>query len=105
MSNLNKNKLKSFSKSKCNKNALKNLIVSGRESKNYSQRKLARRIGLSNATISDLERGEVQKPSVEILIKISEELNISIKKLLKAAGYGKLLTLLNNDNILEELEK
>lgn len=95
----NLNKIKSFLKSKYNTDALKNLIVSGRELKNYSQRKLARRIGLSNATISDLERGEIQKPSVEILIKISEELDISISKLLKTAGYGKLLTLLNKDEI------
>lgn len=98
MNNLKDKKRKSYFKLKCNTNALKSLIVAGRELKNFSQRELARRIGISNAAINDLERGKIQKPSVEILINISEELDISISKLLKAAGYGKLLTLLNNDN-------
>lgn len=104
MNNLKTKERNSFYKSKCNTNALKNLIVAGRELKNVSQRELARRIGISNTTINDLERGNIQKPGVEILINISEELEISINMLLKAAGYGKLLTLLNNDNlkIIEE---
>ena len=97
MSNLKNNKIKLLSKSKCNINALKSLIVVGRETKNYSQRELARRIGLSNKAINDLERGKIQKPSVDILINISEKLDIPISKLLEAAGYGKLLTLLNSD--------
>lgn len=99
MSNLNKKKRKLLSKSKCNTDALKNLIVAGRELKNFSQRELARRIGLSNTTINDLERGNIQKPGIEILINISKELDISISMLLKAAGYGELLTLLNKDEI------
>jgi len=103
MSNLKTKERKSFYKSKCNTDALKNLIIAGRELKNVSQRELARRLGLSNTTINDLERGNIQKPSVEILINISEELDISINMLLKAAGYGKLLTLLNNNSkIIEE---
>lgn len=104
MNSLETEKRESFYKSKCNTNALKSLIVAGRELKNVSQRELARRIGISNTTINDLERGNIQKPGVEILINISEELEISINMLLKAAGYGKLLTLLNNDNskIIEE---
>lgn len=104
MNSLETEKSESFYKSKCNTNALKSLIVAGRELKNVSQRELARRIGISNTTINDLERGNIQKPGVEILINISEELEISINMLLKAAGYGKLLTLLNNDNskIIEE---
>jgi len=105
MSNLKTKETKSFYKSKCNTDALKNLIVAGRELKNVSQRELARRIGISNTTINDLERGNIQKPGVEILINISEELEISINMLLKAAGYGKLLTLLNNETSDVELEK
>lgn len=97
MNSLETKERKLFYKSKCNTNALSNLIVAGRELKNVSQRELARRIGLSNKSINDLERGKIQKPAVEILINISEELDISINMLLKAAGYGKLLTLLNND--------
>lgn len=95
MNNL-KGNTNSFSKSKCNTIALKNLIENGRIAKNISQRELSRRIGISNTSVHDLERGRVQKPSIEILIGISEELDISIKKLLKAAGYERLLFLLKN---------
>lgn len=98
MNSLETKERKSFYKSKCNTNALSNLIVAGRELKNVSQRELARRIGLSNKAINDLERGNIKKPAIEILINISEELDISINMLLKAAGYGKLLILLNVDN-------
>lgn len=84
-------------KSKCDTNALKNLIENGRRIKKMSQRELSRRIGINHVSINDLERGRIQKPSVEILINISEELDISINKLLKAAGYERLLFLLNKD--------
>ena len=40
---------------------LKTLIEGGRESKNISQRELARRIGLSNTSLNDLEKGKVKK--------------------------------------------
>lgn len=76
---------------------LKTLIEDGRKVKHYSQRKLARRIGLSHSSINDLENERVQKPDIEILMKISEELDVSIKLLLKAAGYERLLFLVNND--------
>jgi len=93
-----KDKKQLFSKSKCNTDYLKRLIVDGREKKNYSQRELARRIGVSNTSIHDLESGEIQKPGIEILINISQELDISIELLLKAAGYGNLLNLLKNNS-------
>ncbi len=67
---------------------LKTLIVSGREIKNFSQRELARRIGLSNTSLNDLENGKVQKPDIEILRKIAEKLDLSLEELLKTARYG-----------------
>lgn len=76
---------------------LKTLIVSGREIKNFSQRELARRIGLSNTSLNDLENGKVQKPDIEILRKIAEELDLSLEELLKAAGYGALTNMLSTD--------
>lgn len=97
MSNLKEKKLKSVSKSKCNPITLKDLIENGRIIKKISQRELARRIGISNTSVNDLERGRIKKPSIEMLVNISEELNISINELLKASGYEKLLFLLNND--------
>ncbi len=76
---------------------LKTLIVSGREIKNFSQRELARRIGLSNTSLNDLENGKVQKPDIEILRKIAEELDLSLEELLKAAGYCALTNMLSTD--------
>ena len=75
-------------------NNLQCLIVNGRKQKQFSQRELARRIGISNTSLNDLENGKVQKPDVEILRKISEELDISIMKLLIMSGYDKLIKLL-----------
>ena len=76
---------------------LKTLIEGGREIKNFSQRELARRIGLSNTSLNDLENGKVQKPDVEILRKIAEELDLSLEQLLKAAGYGEITNWFSND--------
>ena len=67
---------------------LKTLIEGGRDIKNFSQRELARRIGLSNTSLNDLENGKVQKPDIEVLRKIAEELDLSLEQLLKAAGYN-----------------
>ncbi len=99
--NQNMNNLKepknTLPRSKCDTNVLKNLIENGRRIKKISQRELSRKIGISHVSVNDLEKGRIQKPSIEILINISEELDISINELLKAAGYEKLLFLLNND--------
>ena len=46
---------------------LKTLIEGGRDVKNFSQRELARRIGLSNTSLNDLENGKVKKPDIEVV--------------------------------------
>lgn len=76
---------------------LKTLIEGGRDVKNFSQRELARRIGLSNTSLNDLENGKVKKPDIEILRKIAEELDLSLEQLLKAAGYDALTNWFSND--------
>lgn len=76
---------------------LKTLIEGGRDIKNFSQRELARRIGLSNTSLNDLENGKVKKPDIEVLRKIAEELDLSLEQLLKAAGYDALTNWLSND--------
>ncbi len=76
---------------------LKTLIEGGRDVKNLSQRELARRIGLSNTSLNDLENGKVQKPDIEVLRKIAEELDLSLEQLLKAAGYGAITNWLSNE--------
>ena len=76
---------------------LKALIEGGRDIKNFSQRELARRIGLSNTSLNDLENGKVKKPDIEVLRKIAEELDLSLEQLLKAAGYDALTNWFSND--------
>lgn len=80
-----------------NEITLKTLIENGRDAKNFSQRELARRIGLSNTSLNDLEKGKVKKPDIEILRKIAEELDLSLEQLLKAAGYDALTNWFSND--------
>ena len=75
---------------------LKTLIEGGRDVKNFSQRELARRIGLSNTSLNDLENGKVKKPDIEILRKIAEELDLSLEQLLRVARYGELTNWLFN---------
>lgn len=92
-----------MNKQKCNTRILKNLIVSARSKKRISQRELARRIGINHVSVNDLEEGRIQKPSIEILTNISKELDISISKLLKATGYERLLFLLNDERLEENI--
>lgn len=73
---------------------LGSLIEQGRKKKNLSQRKLAKIIKVSHSTLNDLEKGKVKKPNVDVLRKISEELDLNLEKLMLLAGYGKVVDLL-----------
>lgn len=55
--------------------------------KNMSGRELARRAGISQAYLSQLERGENKKPSLEIIVKLAEGLNEDPKNLMYITGY------------------
>lgn len=59
---------------------------------------LARRIGLSNTFLNDLENVKVKKPDIEILRKIAEEVDLSLEQLLKVAEYD-ALTMMNSSNL------
>jgi len=47
--------------------------------------------------LNDLENDKVQKPDIEILRKIAEELDLSLEQLLRAAGYDALTNWFSND--------
>lgn len=64
------------------------LIKETRTKNNLSQRELARKIGIDNATISRIENGSIKKPAIDILIKLSNELNIDINILLNLCEYN-----------------
>lgn len=69
---------------------LKLILLAAREKKGYSQRKLARKIGIHHSSLNDLENGKIKKIDVEVLRKIAEELDLSLELLMKAAGYNQV---------------
>lgn len=60
-----------------------------RSSKGLSLRKVEKKIGISNAYLSQLENGKISQPSPHILHKLSEVYNTSYNGLMKLAGYIK----------------
>lgn len=66
-------------------------IKENRERKGISQRELARRINVDNATISKIEKGLVYKPKIETIIAIVVNLDFKqneIEHLLSLANYN-----------------
>ena len=70
--------------------SLKEIIQTARELKGYSQRKLAKITKISNSELSRIESGERQKPDVDSLLRIANALDLSIRDLLKYAGYSEI---------------
>ncbi|MFD2671832.1 helix-turn-helix domain-containing protein [Marinicrinis sediminis] len=58
-----------------------------RKRRGYTIREVSDRSGVSSAYISQLENGNRGIPSPEILMKLSEGLNISYGELMQIAGY------------------
>lgn len=58
-----------------------------RKLKGYTIREVADRSGVSPAYISQLENGNRNVPSPDIIAKLSEGLNISYSELMGVAGY------------------
>ncbi len=57
-----------------------------RKSLNLNQASFAKTIGISQAALSDLEKGK-SKPSIETLIAISDHFNVSIDWIVKGEKY------------------
>ncbi len=66
----------------------KEMVENARKLKGYSQRALAKKIGLSQSTYNDTINGKIKKPDIDILKKIAEELDLSLDLMLKESGYG-----------------
>ena len=73
-----------------NSEELKNLIETARIEKGISQRELAKETGISRSTLNDLINGKIKKVDIDDLRKIAEVLDMSLKKLLKVAGYDEM---------------
>ena len=87
------------------KEAISTLIAGGRVAKDLSQRELARRVGISNSSLNDIENGRVAKPDPEILKRIAEELDLSLQQLLKAAGYNEVMSWFSHDEFKNKSTK
>lgn len=75
---------------------LKRMLTVARETKGLSQRKLAKIIGIHHSSLNDLENGRIKKIDVEVLRKISEELDLNLESLLQAAGYNQVVNTFKN---------
>ncbi len=73
---------------------LKTILSSAREIKGYSQRKVARNIGIHHSTLNDIENGNIKKVDIEVLRKLAETLDLSLELLLRAAGYSEFVYML-----------
>ena len=73
-----------------NSEELKVLIEDARIKKGISQRELAKQTGISRSTLNDLINGKIKKADIDDLRKIAETLDMSLQKLVKAAGYDEM---------------
>lgn len=84
---------------------LKDMIENARISKGISQRELAKRSNISRSTLNDIINGKIKKIDVDALKKIAEELDLSLEKLLKVAGYDEFLDFLSTDKFKNKSSK
>ncbi|MBO5530086.1 MAG: helix-turn-helix transcriptional regulator [Bacilli bacterium] len=82
-----------------NSEELKLLIEDARIKKGISQRELAKLTGISRSTLNDLINGKIKKVDIDDLRKIAETLDISLQKLLKAAGYDEMSLYFNKNKL------
>lgn len=69
------------------RNTLGRYLRAVRESKGYSLRDIQRETGISNAYLSQIERGKIIQPSPLILFKLSQICDVPYSTLLKLANY------------------
>ena len=82
-----------------NSEELKLLIEDTRIKKGISQRELAKLTGISRSTLNDLINGKIKKVDIDDLRKIAETLDMSLQKLLKAAGYDEMSLYFNKNKL------
>lgn len=91
-----------------NYSELKIFVEEARKQKGYSQRELSKLIGLSQSTYNDTINGKIKKVDVDILRKIAEGLDLSLKKILEVSGYIEFVDSLSVQEVgmktLEEVE-
>ncbi len=77
---------------------LKSLVEIARKNKGLSQRQLAKAVNSHHSTINDIERGKTKNINADLLVRISKELEIDLKVLLRAAGYIQLVDMVKKQD-------
>lgn len=57
-----------------------------RESRGWSQRQLARKMGVDQSYVSQIENGSMPRPSFELIIKLQQVFGVRYEVFAKAAG-------------------
>ncbi len=63
------------------------IIRDARKAKNMSLRALEQRVGVSNAHLSQLETGKIERPSMALLYSLAEALDLEYNRLTRLAGH------------------
>jgi transcriptional regulator with XRE-family HTH domain len=74
-------------------------IKAYREKKGWSQYKLAKEANVQPSTISQIESGARQKPSIDVLQKVAEALSLTVSQLLGQTSEDDLQDLLQNKDV------
>jgi transcriptional regulator with XRE-family HTH domain len=67
--------------------SLGELLKELREANKLTLREMEKQTGISNAYLSQVENGQIKKPSPNYLFKISEALNYPYESLMERAGF------------------
>lgn len=76
-----------------------------RNEKNLTAAELARRVSISKGYLHNLETGEAQNPSAEILFKIANELGTTIADLMGETEIGYERVSIDNEDIPQSLRE
>lgn len=74
-------------------------IKSAREKKGWSQYKLAKEADVQPSTISQIESGARQKPSIDVLKKVAAVLSLTVSQLLGQTSEDDFQDLLQNEDV------
>jgi transcriptional regulator with XRE-family HTH domain len=74
-------------------------IRSARGKKGWSQYKLAKEAGVQPSTISQIESGARQKPSIDVLQKVAGALSLTVSQLLGQTSEDDFQDLLQNEEV------
>ena len=74
-------------------------IKAAREKAKWSQSRLAKEAGIQPSTVSQIESGERQKPSIDVLEKIAKALSTTVNQLLGQTEEAELIDLLQDEEI------